>query len=187
MNNLFGNRKFGIQPSKPKIRLERMVEPPKPKPLPSKIASSARALSASSKVKSVNRVPVRSATSSARSSPSTAAEENGYSSRGGEGLKPRKRKATRQISPVHQRLESDSEDDDDEDGFSSYEGTENKRVRNSRDIDLKRNLRRGEDNDEGVFDMIHQADIPVDGRARGDENTVVSLRFQYPSASQQER
>jgi hypothetical protein len=52
---------------------------------------------------------------------------------------------------------------------------------------LKRNLRREKNDDDGVFDMIHQADIPIEGRARGDESKVVSLRFQYPSASQQER
>jgi len=186
MNALFGNKKKpGFQPQKPKIRVEKITAAPKPQPLPSavikKSGSSKNSHSSAAlqpQKTSLHNVPVRSLTSSAQSSRAGSSDNS-------DSLKVRKRKATRQISPVHQRLESDSEDD----GkgtleFGGYGGTENKR---RRDVDRNRKLGCKELADKDAV-MTHQADIEIAEFAKGGvPEDAVRLKFQYPNAVQLER
>lgn len=188
MNALFGNKKPGFQPNKPKIRVERIRDVPKPAPLPSVSAAKNRPTALLQRKKSINNIPVRGSAQSSRAG--SIADEDGRrgdgntSSSSAGGLKVRKRKAGRQISPVHQRLESDSEDDGGEVGFAGYEGTENKR-RRERGVDKERRLR-CEKLAERTLEMTHQADIEIDG-VKVVEEDVVKVKFQYPNAVQRER
>lgn len=160
------NRNITIVP--PKIRLEKAAPPKKPQPLPSKIASRPAprqdpARPSSSKTKSASATPDR--------------------------LAPRKRKATRQKSPVQQRIESSS--DDDSVGTPASFDEPSKRRRPEISVDLKRELRPKDAGEGGVFPMIHAADIASPSRkskhvtAKEEKNVTVEL--QYPSASQRER
>lgn len=97
------------------------------------------------------------------------------------------------MTPV-QRMESDSEDDDT--NSAGFEDVSIKRHRNDRPVDLKRRLRSKhglEETNGGVFEMIHAADITAaeikskTGASAGLNRDVVTVRLQYPSASQRER
>jgi H3 lysine-79-specific histone-lysine N-methyltransferase len=164
------NPKIAVVP--PKIRVEKAPPAKKPQPLPSKIAS-----------KTVQRPQVPTRTSPAKSRSATATPDR---------LEPRKRKAVRQKSPVQQRIESDS-DDDDVDSPASFDEPI-KRHKSDRPPDLNRKLRSEKafsEEDGVVFPMIHAADIASTSRksklvtAVEEKNVTVELR--YPSASQRER
>ena len=188
MNSLFGNKSSGIKPKKAVIRLERVSDtPPKPKPLAS--ASKTSLLRNKS-----YEAPIRPANGkgSGTSSPARGGERDRHTGSGGATLQVKKRKAVRQMTPV-QRMESDSEDDDT--SSTAFEDVSIKRHRSERPEDLKRMLRSKagfeEGRDGGVFEMIHAADISAaenkkvyDNAAPGD---IVTVRLQYPSASQRER
>ena len=186
MNALFGNQKKpGFKPQQPKIRVEKVLSAPKLAPLPSAVVKKSSATSTAlqpNKKKSIHNVPVRSITSvSAQSSRAGSSDTS-------DTLKVRKRKATRQISPVHQRLESDSSDDGEDSAFEfsvgGYEGKENKR---RREIDRNRKVGCRELTDRDAA-MTHQADIEITEFAKsGVPEDVVRLRFQYPNAVQRER
>lgn len=110
---------------------------------------------------------------------SSAQSSRAGSSDTSDTLKVRKRKATRQISPVHQRLESDSEDDGGEIGEYEY--------KRRRDLDRNRKLGCREVADRDAV-MTHQADIEIAEYAKsGIPENVVRLKFQYPNAVQRER
>ncbi|TAQ85099.1 hypothetical protein B7494_g6578 [Chlorociboria aeruginascens] len=169
----WGKTSTGAKVAPPKIRVERIAGPKKPIPLPSKLAQ---------KPVSHPHEPVRSSSSS-RPRPSSPSRKSSDS-----GLKALKRKAVRQKSPAQRPMQSDSSDDD--------EGPDipEKRQKAGRSVDLKRKLRSKEafsEEDGGVFEMIHAADIAMDEKkskiAIGTLVNRVTVNLQYPSASQRER
>jgi len=169
----FGGPPPRIAARPPQIRVERTKAPKKPEPLPSKFLARQNQRS---------RDPARVPPSKSKPSPATP-----------DRLEPRKRKAVRQKSPAQQRLESDS-DDDDVGSPASFDGFADKRQKVDGPVDLKRNLRSrkafSEDNG-GVFEMIHAADIASPTRksklVTAVEEKNVTVELKYPSASQRER
>ncbi|PMD41430.1 DOT1-domain-containing protein [Hyaloscypha variabilis F] len=179
--SFFKSKTFNLPKATPTIRTERVPDSKKPAPLPSKVTSAT-----SSHARRSEASPSRTAYSTARSSPATPPSDGHGSSR----LKPGKRKASRQKSPVQQHLSSDSEDEESvEAPAESY-----KRQKASRKIDMTRQLRSKQafsEADGGVFEMIHAADVSsVSKKSKlativPTENVTVELK--YPSSSQRER
>lgn len=98
------------------------------------------------------------------------------------------KKVLRHKSPIHQRIESDSEDDG---STTSFDDFSSKRQRRShRPVDRKRKLRSqmGFSEDRGVFEFIHAADVIFDGKKlKTDATKPVAVELQYPSAAPRER
>jgi H3 lysine-79-specific histone-lysine N-methyltransferase len=188
--NFFGaNKKSGIKPAPPKIRVERVPSERKPT-IPSKLATEKQSLVQRSKDS-----PARSPPSSARSSPTTPPNdrrESGSLIPGRVVSGGRKRKPSRQKSPtVYQHLESDSEDDG---SATDFDDSYKRPKVDNRPVDLKRKLRSRKafsDEDGGAFKMIHAADLKTEEKKpkSAAEMTVenVTVELQYPSASQRER
>lgn len=163
------NSKIAVVP--PKIRLEKGTPVKKPQPPPSKIAS-----------RPAPRLQ-ESRTISSKSRTASATPDR---------LEPRKRKAAQQKSPVHQRIESDS--DDDSVGTPASFDEPSKKRKLSTEVDLKRELRyksTSSEEDGRLFPMIHAADIASPSRKSkkisATEEKNVTVELQYPSASQRER
>ncbi|RDL39739.1 Histone-lysine N-methyltransferase, H3 lysine-79 specific [Venustampulla echinocandica] len=182
MASLWGNKsKSAIKPVPAKIRIQREPVAKKPEPLPSKLASTLR-----------HQQSPRSRDSSARASPSISraksctatppSEDYDSSSR----LQPPKRKAVRQKSPSNKPIQWDDSDDDE---TTSGEETVNKRHKSSkRAVDLNRRLRSEKgfsEDDDGVFSMIHAADIAVSGKGSRTVAEDIIVELKYPSASSQ--
>jgi H3 lysine-79-specific histone-lysine N-methyltransferase len=166
------NSKIAVVP--PKIRLEKAAPAKKSQPLPSKIAPRPAPRS---------QEPVRTTSSKIRTSSATP-----------DRLEPRKRKAVRQKSPAQQRIESDSDDDDDTVGTPASFDEPTKRIKPNTDVDLKRELRYKHETSEedcGTFPMIHAADIASTTRKSKKVTTTeeknVTVKLRYPGVSQLER
>jgi H3 lysine-79-specific histone-lysine N-methyltransferase len=189
--NFFGaNKKSGIKPAPPKIRVERVPGERKLTPIPSKLAAEKQSLVQRSK-----HSPARSSPSSSRSSPATPPSdrhESGSLMPGRVVSGGRKRKPSRQKSPTtYQHLESDSEDDG---SATDFDDSYKRPKLDNRPVDLKRKLRSRKafsDQDGGVFKMIHAADLKTEEKkpklAAGMTAENVTVELQYPSASQRER
>ncbi|RFU34936.1 hypothetical protein B7463_g1421, partial [Scytalidium lignicola] len=181
--SLWGNKaNSAIKPAPPKIRIEKIpIVTKSPSALNQKsVAAKTAAIKGST---AASRAPSRSRLS-ATPPPPTAA------SRDSTRLRPAKqKKLLRHKSPVHQRIESDSEDDGSSTSFDDFASKRQRRVH--RPIDQKRRLRSlmSFSEDRGVFQFIHAADV-----ASGDKKPkavitteTVTVELQYPSASQRER
>lgn len=187
----FGAKKSGIIPVKGKVTTVKVQGAKKPQPLASVGMAKQQA---AQKLQQSRDSPARASPSSATASPATPSDQHDSSH-----LRPpaTKRKASRQLSPADQRLESDSSGDDNEDGKAredDFDTNTYKRQKTDQPVDHKRKLRSKEafsELDGGKFEMIHAVDvIPDDQNSRNhtvasSENIVVRLR--YPSASQPER
>ncbi len=187
----FGAKKSGIVPVKGKVTTVRVQGAKKPQPLASVEKAKQQA---AQKIQQPRDSPVRASSPSATDSPATPSDQHDSSS-----LRPpiTKRKASRQLSPADQPLESDSSSDDNGDGKARdyvFDTNTYKRQKTDQPVDQKRKLRSREafsELDGGKFDMIHAVDvIPDDQTTRhhkpaSSEHVLVRLR--YPSASQPER
>jgi H3 lysine-79-specific histone-lysine N-methyltransferase len=167
--------KSKIKPVKAVIRTVRVQEPKKPEPRPSAVRQQSR----SQNIRDTES-PARASPSTARSSPSTPSLETVDLSR----LQAPKSKS-RRLSPAA-RIDWGSDGDDLDDSNTDFEEPSRKKQKLDQVVDIKRRLRQKQafsEQDGGVFDMIHAADISSSASA----TEVVTVELKYPSASQKER
>lgn len=180
----FGNPNSKIKIAAPQVRVVQVAAPKKPTPLPSRERLNALP-AATKKDKDGASTPAKPkpAASSVKQKPKARTPP-----RSPDRLSaPVKRKAVRQASPANPqyRLESSS-DEEEEDALSTPVVVSEKRWKG----DVERKLRAPpKEGDDGVFKMLHAADLEWPGRKSqvAQQNEVVGVDFQYPSASQRER
>lgn len=163
-----------IKPNTPQIRRERIAIKTS-----TSSAQTATVQSQNKQRQTSSNVTTRPHISSVRSGSSTSAR-----------LQPQKQRVTKRRSPIHQRLVSDSDDDEEIGSSSSFDNIAPKR-RKLRQTDLGRNIRSSEPFSESDSKaLIHAADTaslknkfkPVLG---ADDD--VSIDLHYPGTSQKER
>jgi H3 lysine-79-specific histone-lysine N-methyltransferase len=177
--------KIKVVPSK--VTTVRVQETKKLAPLPSKAKAESAKRHQAQRARG-SPAQSRGSPSTPRSGPATPNSDWQDSTR----LKV-KRKPSRSHSPAHQRLVSSDEDDSDNGKGSGSENLPAKKQKLDNSIDVNRRLRsrKAFDSDDGVFTMIHAADLPFGqhktklGPDIGVGKVIVEL--QYPSASQRER
>ncbi|KAH8801570.1 histone-lysine N-methyltransferase, H3 lysine-79 specific [Xylogone sp. PMI_703] len=181
--SLWGSKaNSGIKPAPPKIRIEKIPVATKPSSASSSNSKTTPAKPAPAKGSpAASRAPSR-ASVSATPPPATT-------SRDSVRLRPTKQKSfLRHKSPVHQRIESDSEDDGSSTSFDDFSSKRQRRVH--RPVDLKRRLRSRisfSENQSG-FKFVHAADVSSeDKRPKAVASKYVTVELQYPSISPRER
>lgn len=186
MNNLWKKKTgTGLKPAPPRIRKEIIPDAPKAKPLPSK-EKEVRARDLAARLR---QEQLRSSSKSGQTRTKLSATPSKNN-----GLRPTKRKASRQPSPSNPFSHDD--DSSDEDGSGSSPVSCEKRQR--KDLwdgpeDLNRRICHHKSFSSEVYNvkMIHAADVQMDdhkaksANAQVDEKVTVEL--QYPSSSQRER
>jgi [histone H3]-lysine79 N-trimethyltransferase len=178
--------KIKVVPSK--VTTVRVQETKKLAPLPSKAKAGSAKRHQAQRARG-SPAQSRGSPSTPRSGPATPNSDWQDSTR----LKV-KRKPSRSHSPAQQRLVSSDEDDSDNGKDSGIENPPAKKQKLGNSIDVNRRLRSRKafsDSDDGVFTMIHAADLPSGQHKTklGPDTAVgkVIVELQYPSASQRER
>ncbi|KUJ22209.1 histone H3-K79 methyltransferase [Mollisia scopiformis] len=179
--NLFGG-KSNIKRVQAVVRTVRVADPKGPEPRPSAV----RQHSQTTQTHRATASPAGESPSTPRSSPGTPSVDTADSSR----LRAPKRRARRTSPAKQDRVNFGSDGDEDEEDTDDNHARKKQKLAGS--IDSKRQLRQKQafsEEDGGVFDMIHAANISFVGKRNKNSEPVtehVTVKLQYPSSSQQE-